>query len=91
MLYSGILYFLKCATFFVARLAAKFVPTDRRPVDMGDINGGFEQFANTMRWAWYHEKRDGQEDESESEDLDQDAFTMVPCTLSIFCQKKRTR
>ena len=62
----------------VARLAAKFVPTDRRPVDMGDVNGGFEQFANTMRWTWYHEKKDGQEDESESEDLDQEAFVMVP-------------
>ena len=58
----------------VTRLAAKFVPMDRRPVDMGDVNGGFERFCNNMRWAWHHDKRRREEGEEEEEE----EFVMVP-------------
>lgn len=39
----------------VARLSAKFVPMPRWPVDLGDINQGFENFANKMRWRLVHQ------------------------------------
>ena len=41
----------------VTRLAAKFVPMDRRPVDIGEIMQGYENFANNLRWAWFHDQR----------------------------------
>ena len=61
-------------------LAAKLVPNDRRPVDMGNINGGFERFANNMRWAWFHDKRrrEGVGEDEEEEEEEEGEFTMVP-------------
>ena len=61
----------------VGRLAAKFVPNDRRPVDMGNINGGFERFANNMRWAWFHDKRrrEGVGEDEEGEEEEEGEFT----------------
>ena len=60
----------------VTRLAAKFVPMDRRPVDMGNVNGGFERFANILRWAWFHYRR---REEGRSEE---EVHFLVP---HIFC------
>ena len=76
----------------VTRLAAKFVPMDRRPVDTGDIMRGFENFANNLRWAWFHDQRrrrrvEGEEEGSEGEE--EEPFIMSPWYQRSRRQRRR--
>ena len=66
----------------VARLLSKFVPMPRWPVDLGDLNRGYETFANNMRWRLFHHKRkhaiQNDHDEDEEDHEDDDNFVMTP-------------
>ena len=72
---------LTAAQVELTRLSAKFVPMDRKPVDIGEIMRGFDRLANNLRWAWFHDQRrrrmllDGEVVEEEEEE---DGFVMTP-------------